>query len=223
MKTVIALSLATMFSSTALAQDESRQSARNAEADLVREVERGMFMKAGTGSTQYIGAFNGILRPVIGLDLSVGQDFVDQQKLSVAWEVVFNQALQNGPKRNELSSLPTNALIQGDIHTFSVMAMLEGSAYVTSRFGIGIRGGAGMTMVPKLVDFGVYESEIQGGDWAGQPALAHEGPLPTFGGGPTIEYYTKLSHFSVGLDANVLYIIDLDLGINMSGYLKYTF
>ena len=42
-------------------------------------------------------------------------------------------------------------------------------------------------------------------------------------GGPTFEYYTKLSHFSVGLDADVFYAFTFDLGASVTGYLKYTF
>ena len=41
--------------------------------------------------------------------------------------------------------------------------------------------------------------------------------------GPTFEYYTKLSHFSVGVDVDVVYGIGWDLGLNATGALKYTF
>ena len=43
------------------------------------------------------------------------------------------------------------------------------------------------------------------------------------GGGPTFEYYTKLAHFSVGVDTDVLYIVGWDLSVNPMGYMKYTF
>jgi hypothetical protein len=42
-------------------------------------------------------------------------------------------------------------------------------------------------------------------------------------GGPTFEYYTKLSHFSAGIDVDVFYAIGFDLGLNATGNLKYTF
>jgi hypothetical protein len=42
-------------------------------------------------------------------------------------------------------------------------------------------------------------------------------------GGPCLEYYTKLNHFSVGLDADFVYAIDFDLGLNVTAALKYTF
>ena len=36
----------------------------------------------------------------------------------------------------------------------------------------------------------------------GNSLPVHQSPHPVFFGGPTVEYYTKLSHFSVGLDAD---------------------
>jgi len=42
-------------------------------------------------------------------------------------------------------------------------------------------------------------------------------------GGLTFEYYTKLSHFSVGADIDAMYIVNFDLGISPTAYLKYSF
>ena len=225
MKTALLLALA-MATPASWAQDDrdsSRQGARDFDSEVVREIQRGMFVKAGAGSTQYIGNFNGILRPVVALNIGIGQDFVDREKLSVSWEAVFNQALHNGPKFEELGSLPPPVEVQGDIHTFAGMAMFEASGYLTRRFGIGIRAGGGVMVVPVLMELVNYQEDVEGGAWNGVPATVHAGPLPLVGGGPTIEYYTKLSHFSVGLDADVMYAIGMDLGITPSGYFKYTF
>jgi hypothetical protein len=68
-----------------------------------------------------------------------------------------------------------------------------------------------------------YTVSVVNGEWGGAGAAVHNGPLPVVAGGPTIEYYTKLSHFSLGLDVDVQYVINLDLGISPYGYLKYTF
>ena len=56
----------------------------------------------------------------------------------------------------------------------------------------------------------------------GDPGMQNS-PKPVVFGGPTFEYYTKLSHFSVGVDVDVFYGIGWDLGLNGSGALKYTF
>ncbi|NCG18660.1 MAG: adventurous gliding motility protein CglE [Rhodobacterales bacterium] len=227
MRTALLIAL-TLFGTHAQAQDldsdrgSSKKGAKTGKDEVVREVNRGMYMKAGAGSSQFIGTASGLLRPVVGLNMSAGQDFVDLERLSVAWEVNFAQALHNGPKVDELGGLPSNLLVEGDIHTFSGIAFIEVSSYLTRRFSLGIRGGAGITMVPVLMDATAFADEVELGIW-GQASGVHAGPLPTFGGGPTIEYYTKLSHFSVGADIDVLYMLGLDLALNPNGYLKYTF
>ena len=50
----------------------------------------------------------------------------------------------------------------------------------------------------------------------------HGVPHPVVGGGIEFEYYSKLSHFSVGLNADALYTIGFDLGLNATAFLKYT-
>ena len=229
MRTALLIAL-TLFGTTAQAQDldgdrgSSKKGAKSGKDEVVREVNRGMYMKAGAGSSQFIGSASGIIRPVVGLNLSAGQDFVDQERLSVAWEVNFAQALHHGPKFDELFDVQQThgLLVEGDIHTFTGIAFIEASTYLTRRFSIGIRGGGGITMVPVLMDATAFTDDVELGIWGATSGI-HAGPLPTFGGGPTIEYYTKLSHFSVGADIDVLYMLGLDLALNPNGYLKYTF
>jgi hypothetical protein len=200
---------------------------RNADAreDLIREVERGYYFAANVGSTIYtnthgITTNNGsLLSPVISLNIGVGSDFIDRERLSVAWQISFQQSLQNGPREDEVTQLP--AYVQGDIHTFAGVATLEASAYPTRRLGIGIKAGGGVMVIPLLMHPVTYEEVIVAA-W-GQRAQVHEAPLAVITGGPTVEYYTKLSHFSVGVDVDISYVFDFDLGIMPSGFLKYTF
>lgn len=200
--------------------------ARDFETAIVREVERGTYLKAGIGTQQYIGTFGGIVRPVIGTAIAVGSDVVDNENLSVAVEFGLTQSLQNGPKFDELSALPPQNFIQGDIHTFATVLLGEVSFYPTKRFGLGIRAGGGVMFVPTLMDAEAYNQTVVIETWgladgAGSPI--HQGPLPTIVGGPTIEYYTKLSHFSIGVDVDVYYVINFDLAVAPAGFLKYTF
>ena len=51
----------------------------------------------------------------------------------------------------------------------------------------------------------------------------HDQPHPVVLGGPTLEYYTKLSHFSAGIDTDIFYAVGFDLGVSATGTLKYTF
>ena len=77
-------------------------------------------------------------------------------------------------------------------------------------------------MLTPLLIFPSSYQEIVVTAWGQRPAV-HESPHPMGLGGPTLEYYTKLSHFSLGADIDALYVIGLDLGVSGVGYLKYTF
>jgi hypothetical protein len=68
-----------------------------------------------------------------------------------------------------------------------------------------------------------YADEVLGKTWGVSDPGYHGTPHPMGIGGPTIEYYTKLSHFSVGAEADVFYAVGFDLGLNATGFLKYTF
>ena len=68
-----------------------------------------------------------------------------------------------------------------------------------------------------------YQEDVVLDTWGGIAPNYHETPHPVVLFGPGFEYYTKLSHFSVGLDTDVFYAINFDLGMNIAGYMKYTF
>ncbi|MBT3220191.1 MAG: adventurous gliding motility protein CglE, partial [Proteobacteria bacterium] len=202
---------------------KKRERRQNAEADIIREIERGYFLKAGVGSTAYLLAHGSpLLSPGTTTAISGGGDFFDTERMSMAWELSFEQGLHNGAKYEDQAGMGANQLIQGDIHTFSILATYEVSWYVTRRLGLGLRAGGGVMLTPLLVHRDSYIDIVVAQHWGGLQPNVHETPHPVVGGGPTIEYYTKLSHFSVGIEVNAFYAIGFDLGIYSSGYLKYT-
>ena len=197
---------------------------RTASSEVIREVVRGVYAKAGAGSTIYLLTFSPTLQPGTGLSLGVGQDFVDQEHTSMAWEIEFNQAVHNGLLYQlQPGNVPPQAYVQGDTRTFNLLANYEFSFYPSRRFGIGFRAGAGVGLAPLIVDKQAYQETIVGEYFGGIQPAVHNTPHPLFFGGPTFEYYTKLSHFSVGLDADVSYALGLDLGVMVQGYMKFTF
>lgn len=203
---------------------DSTSSSRPARKDRVREVVRGFYVKANVGTLVFFGprGGQGLLEPGTALSLSVGQDFIDKEKSSMAWEVFFHQSLNNGAKYFAQNGLQPSQLIQGDIHTFTGGLAVEYSTYLSRRVGVGARAGGGVSFVPLLMLREEYETTVVGDNWNAQPGV-HEAPLPMFFGGPTLEYYTKLSHFSVGIDAMFAFYVGLDFGVDATGYLKYTF
>lgn len=222
--------LALLVSAPALAQDAPRARAASAKEGVVREIERGFYLKANAGSTIFLMNRGAILRPGTTLDLTLGGDFLDKEKVSASFDFTFGQAIHNGmpfDRQGELGYGP-NQLIEGDIHTFALLVGVEASAYPVRRLGIGGHIGGGVTFVPLLMNRQYYDEEVVGlsqgdGAWGGVRPGVHQGVRPTIYAGPTIEYYTKLSHFSFGLDVDVIFPIGLDLGLKATGFLKYTF
>ena len=231
--TVAALSL----SSTAEAQDldldstEEKKKKRTKKVKSVeferdvREIERGMYSKANVGATIFVLDHRSpFTAPVNSVALSFGDDFVDRESLSMAWEVSFLQTVHNGLSYTEQSGvLLDQFLFQGDTRGFALMGAYEVSKYPTRRLGIGFRVTAGVMGMPVLMDQTYFNNTVVPQTWRLEFSPNHQRAYFPIGGGPTLEYYTKLAHFSVGTDIDVLYIVGWDLGIQPTAYMKYTF
>lgn len=225
---LIASSMALAIAAPAAAQDAgARRSSRGGES-IVREVNKGLYLKSGVGVTPYFqtnSIGNPLTTPVMTVDLAVGNDIVDNERLSMAIEAQFGQQLHQGPKVDELSleaAAGAPFIVSGDLHVFALTATYEVSFYPTRRLGLGVRGGGGVSIIPLLMNEQYYNELIVSA--VGVDAAIHRGPNPTVRGGFTMEYYTKLSHFSVGADIDAVYLVGtLGLGLQPTGYLKYTF
>ena len=145
-------------------------------------------------------------------------------------EAMFFQGIHNGcyydlQASGECPGAPgqPGPLIQGDLRTYTLAAVYEASTYPGRRFGIGVRAGGGILFSPLLMNEEYFNDEVVVEAWDGANPGYHGSPHPVVIGGPTFEYYTKLSHFSVGIDADVFYALGFDLGTSVTGNLKYTF
>jgi hypothetical protein len=192
--------------------------------EVIREIERGYYLKSNVGSAFYLINYGGTLSAGTAVGFAGGSDFVDNERSSAAWEVGLATGVHNGMRFDNQARLgvPPNSLIQGDTRTFTLSAGVEYSAYPSRRFGIGVRGGAGLMLSPLLMDAAYYQTDVEQDTW-GTSINVHRQPHPLFFAGPTIEYYTKLSHLSLGADVDASYALGFDLGITATGYLKYTF
>jgi hypothetical protein len=223
------------YSTTAVAEDmdfdseekKEKKTRASKKVDIdrnVREIERGLYSKANVGAMINVLGHSSVTRPVHSLALSVGNDFMDRESMSMAWEVSFLQTVHNGDLAETQPGLILESdYFQGDTRGFGLLAAYEISKYPTRRIGIGFRVVAGVMGMPLLMDEEAYNANIVSSAWGLTASPNHNKVYIPVGGGPTIEYYTKLAHFSVGLDTDVLYIIGWDLGINPMGYMKYTF
>jgi hypothetical protein len=204
-------------------ETEKKAPTRERKRPEVREIVRGFYAKSNVGGALYLGQFAGVVNPGTMVALGVGQDFLDQERQSAAWEVGFNQGIHNGQSYEEQAAVG-GPFVQGDLRTYAFTAVFEYSFYPSRRVGLGIRAGGGIGFSPLLMEDGYYADEVLGKTWGGIADPGYHGtPHPMGIGGPTIEYYTKLSHFSVGAEADVFYAVGFDLGLNATGFLKYTF
>lgn len=203
---------------------EKEGATREFTQEVIREIERGFYGKASVGSTTYLLTYSGgLLKSGTAIALGVGSDFVDNERNSMAWEVAFASGVHNGLRWDQQrdAGVPPERNIQGDTRTLMGLANIEYSIYPNRRIGIGIRAGGGVMMTPLLMNSEAYARDVVT-EWGTDPVV-HRSPHPLGFGGPTFEYYTKLSHFSIGLDADVIYAVGFDLGVSTVGYMKYTF
>lgn len=214
--------------------DDGRNS-RFGQDEVVREIVKGAYAKSNVGGAGYLLDFNGFVSVGTTVGLSGGYDFVDREKTSMAVEFGVWQGVHNGCSverqgaPGDLGTCKGNAKgkpspgIQGDLRTYSFLLNYEVSKYPTRRVGIGARVGAGLLLSPLLIDETAWQTQIVAGEWGGYDPGFHNSPHPLGFGGITLEYYSKISHFSVGADADIFYAVNFDLGFTASGYMKYTF
>ncbi len=216
-------------SSTALAQDYSgldsddddKKSVQDRiRSEQVREINRGLYLKANVGGAFYLGEFAGAVSAGTSTALAVGQDFLDRERTSMAWEFAFFQGIHNGA--NYQAQAGIGPYIEGDLRTYTFAALFEWNTYPHRRWGVGARAGGGVLYSPLLMDRGYYEDEVLR-QWGIADPGYHGAPHPIVMGGPNVEYYTKLAHFSLGIDIDVFYAIGFDLGMSGTGNMKYTF
>ena len=192
----------------------------------VREITKGTYAKANVGGAIYVGPRSQYISPGSQMGLSVGSDFVNQERVSMAWEIQFSQGIHNGTNyeiQADEGCAAQGICTQGDLRTYLFGAMFEVSTYPARRFGIGGRVGAGMMLTPLLMDETYYNENVVPVLGIDPSTDIHQNPHPVVIAGPTFEYYTKLAHFSAGLDVDAFYALSFDIGVSITGSLKYTF
>ena len=127
--------------------------------EIVREIERGLYLKSNLGSTLFMNT-HGIVRStggpllsgVMTVQIGIGQEFVDKERFSLAWEADLYQGLFNGPILQELYVEAARPLVQGDVHILGGVAGIEASVYPTRRLGLGLLAGGGVYVMPLLME-----------------------------------------------------------------------
>lgn len=212
-----------------LDDDEDKKSVQDrVRSTQVREINRGLYLKASVGGAFYLGDFSGAVSPGTSTALAIGQDFLDRERTSMAWELSLFQGVHQGEPYEFQTDV--GPYVQGDLRTYTIAGLVEWNTYPARRWGLGARVGGGLMLSPLLMHADYYGTGVTPAntrtvlaEWGITDPGYHGSPHPLVMGGPNLEYYTKLAHFSLGLDADVFYAIGFDLGAAVTGNMKYTF
>jgi hypothetical protein len=202
----------------------------------VREVVKGAYLKVNLGPHFWLPPISSVTSTSgTEVDFSFGYDVVDRLPFTLAVELSFVQLITNGQGLNDeltYQALLANGIapvIQGDFRVIGGTAALRlgpnfgGKKVKRASFMVQLGGGAGYS--PALVKFD--DLNISG-------RIANNGyryimqgrVLGIIAPGLGIEYYTKLSHFSVGLDVGSNIILGGPVPAISAGlevFVKYTF
>jgi len=182
----------------------------------VREVVKGFYARAGVGFLAWLPPV-GLEASGVGnsVDLALGGDIVDQLGFTLSVEGQFFQGVSNGPP------IP-GVYLQGDFRSIGglgrVRAGLNFGGRQIKRWTFFFGGGGGVYYSPQL------QPEMVGTDAAVN--WIHGKPAGMVAGNVGIEFYTKLSHFSLGLDASFYAVLGLPvtaLSLSPTIFFKYTF
>lgn len=209
----------------AFAQSRGSQSVSE-DADIEREIVRGYYLRANAGSLILFGPRSAVLRPGTTIDLTVGQDVHDTLKASAGWEINLTQSIFNASIADYRDLIGSNIdprhYVQGNTQMLGITAGGGGQYYPVRRLGIGGHAGAGIAYFPLLIHNEAWQTRVVP-EWGGfDPGLYNSVKFMAYGGA-TLEYYTKLSHFSFGINADFVYILGFDFGLKAGGFFKYTF
>jgi len=207
-----------------LEENSGRRGSRGKGVPTAREVVHGFYFKANYGALIWFGRVGAYASPGTAAAFEFGYDVVDQLGMTVTITGTFYQGINNGITYTEAVD---NGIADGGVHPVQGdFRSIGGLAGARIGFNPGKRKVRRWT-IAVIAKGGVYFS----------PSLRYEGDgdagtLQTSPGGMIVpgvgfEHFTRLSHFSLGVDVQVPLVVGTPAGfaagIDITGFLKYTF
>jgi hypothetical protein len=199
---------------------------------IVREVVKGFYAKLNFGPLIWLPAISSHAGSTgTAFDLSLGGDVIDRLGFTLSVEGSFFQVVANaahGYGVGDRSTEAPNSPIQGDFRVFGGIVGVRAGPNLggqkAKRLSIAVHAAGGVGYSPVLIDLTAGEAARNIGNrgWG----ILQGGALGLVQAGLGVEYYTRLAHFSLGLD------IDYDLilggpvpamGLGIDIFVKYTF
>jgi len=218
-------------------EPRARQGAtRKKRKRKTREVVKGAYLKMNVGPVFWLPPISNVTSTSgTELDFSFGYDIVDKLPFTLTVEASFVTLVTNGTGINDeaafqaLLAAGIAPTIQGDFRVFGGTVNLRlgpnfgGRKTKRAHFCIQVGGGGGYS--PPLID--LQDPVVQNRAAANGLGYVMQGRfLGIITPGLGIEYYTKLSHFSIGLDVDADIILggpSAAIGIGANFFAKYTF
>jgi hypothetical protein len=218
-------------------EPERRQGTRKKKRKRrVREVVKGAYLKINIGPQFWLPPISSVTSTsATELDFSFGYDLIDRLPFTLTVEGSFTTLVANGTGVNDenafntLLALGIPPTIQGDFRLYGGTVNLRFGPNFggkkTKRGNISIQVGGGGGYSPALIDLSdpVVVNRMNAN---GKGYLMQGRFLGLITPGIGIEYYTKLSHFSLGLDVDANIILggpSVAIGVGLNFFAKYTF
>ena len=214
-------------------EEETPRARRQREAEErrksrpVREVVKGAYIKVNLGPLFWLPSINQFTSSSgTEMDFSFGYDVVDTLGFTLSVEGSFYQVVTNGDGVSTDIGAQLGSPIQGDFRVFGGIVAVRAAANVggkrVKRLSIAGHGGGGVGYSPPLVD--LQDARVVSRMAYGSILQAR--PLGIVQAGAGLEYYTRLSHFSLGLDIDFNVLLGGPIpamGIATNAFVKYTF
>ncbi len=217
-------------------EPERRQGTTRKRKRRTREVVKVAYLKINVGPQFWLPPISSVTSTsATELDFSFGYDFIDRLPFTMTVEGSFTTLVANGSGVNvrdtfdQLIAVGIAPTVQGDFRIFGGTVNLRfgpnfgGKKTKRGNFSIQVGGGGGYS--PPLIDL---QDPVVAGRIAanGKGYLLQGRFLGLITPGIGLEYYTKLSHFSLGLDVDANIILggpSIAIGVGLNFFAKYTF
>jgi hypothetical protein len=214
-------------------EEETARARRQREAQErrkkrpVREIVKGAYLKVNLGPLFWLPPMSNFTSTTgTEMDISFGYDVVDTLGFTLSIEGSFFQLITNGDGVSTDIGAQIGSPIQGDFRIFGGTASVRAAANIggrrVKRLSISGHGGGGIGYSPALVD--LTDNRVVSRMAYGY--IMQERPLGLVQGGLGLEYYTRLSHFSVGVDIDFTVVLGgpiVGMGVATNAFAKYTF
>ncbi len=197
-------------------EEESNRRRSRARKPVAREVVHGAYIKATFGSLGWFPPLGSESSFGTAAGFEFGYDAVDKLGMTLSITATYYQGINNGISRNDGGS----GITQGDFRSIGglvgVRLGINPGKRKVRRWAIALDVKGGIYVSPKLRE---PNSAAAGMLQASLGGLI----LPGIG----IEHFSRLSHFSLGVDVHTPLIVGTGLGfaagIDITPFFKYTF